>query len=316
MANTGNANLRVVKCPRCLRLLPEPPNLQIYKCGGCETILTAKNKRQENHQQTSDNAASSSQERDDQSANEEHEIPKISKGKSHRKQSWASSTTDDDFHSARFSLSSLSISKNSTFLPYPSKNSIKTTQPRSRISEELEEISRSSLDFSSWGGSSEGSSQLGKRSQPSKRHCRPIMGGSPFVICHHCRQLLHLPADFLASSGRSHKLKCGSCFKILVFSFSATQNQRPFNNPLHRLMGYPSARDILSRPDPASLVKKWEGAMRRDGDGGRSDGQNAGDGARRGAEAKGAAEIGSGEDGEAVNGEGSDLGRGRQRDGR
>lgn len=31
--------LRVVRCPKCNQLLPEPPGYELYKCGGCGTLL-------------------------------------------------------------------------------------------------------------------------------------------------------------------------------------------------------------------------------------------------------------------------------------
>ncbi|KAH0470752.1 hypothetical protein IEQ34_000475 [Dendrobium chrysotoxum] len=51
------------------------------------------------------------------------------------------------------------------------------------------------------------------------RHCRPISGGAPFVICYKCYKLLQLPVDFLVSMKRIHKLRCGSCSEVLVYSF-------------------------------------------------------------------------------------------------
>ncbi|XP_077244234.1 uncharacterized protein LOC143884495 [Tasmannia lanceolata] len=58
-----------------------------------------------------------------------------------------------------------------------------------------------------------------EKRQPVKRHCRPIAGGSPFVICNRCRKLLQLPADFLSSRRACHKVRCGDCSKVLTFSF-------------------------------------------------------------------------------------------------
>lgn len=37
--------LRLVRCPKCRRVLPELPNVPVYQCGGCGTVLQAK-KRQ------------------------------------------------------------------------------------------------------------------------------------------------------------------------------------------------------------------------------------------------------------------------------
>ncbi|KAG2552129.1 uncharacterized protein LOC120652454 [Panicum virgatum] len=40
MANTES--YRLVRCPKCLNVLPEPPNVTVYRCGGCGTTLRAK----------------------------------------------------------------------------------------------------------------------------------------------------------------------------------------------------------------------------------------------------------------------------------
>ncbi|WVZ56842.1 hypothetical protein U9M48_007315 [Paspalum notatum var. saurae] len=34
--------IRLVRCPKCLNILPEPPNVTVYQCGGCATTLRAK----------------------------------------------------------------------------------------------------------------------------------------------------------------------------------------------------------------------------------------------------------------------------------
>ncbi|CAK9324816.1 unnamed protein product [Citrullus colocynthis] len=40
----GEQKVRVVRCPRCENLLPEPSGLPVYQCGGCGTVLRAKSK--------------------------------------------------------------------------------------------------------------------------------------------------------------------------------------------------------------------------------------------------------------------------------
>ncbi|KAF8402469.1 hypothetical protein HHK36_010554 [Tetracentron sinense] len=60
---------------------------------------------------------------------------------------------------------------------------------------------------------------LRERRLPVKRHCRPIAGGAPFVVCYCCRELLQLPADFLLSRKRFLRLRCGGCSEVLKFSF-------------------------------------------------------------------------------------------------
>ncbi|KAK9124779.1 hypothetical protein Sjap_014381 [Stephania japonica] len=57
-----------------------------------------------------------------------------------------------------------------------------------------------------------------ERRQAMKRHYRPIAGGAPFITCYSCSELLHVPADFLLTSKKCHKLQCGSCSKVLKFS--------------------------------------------------------------------------------------------------
>lgn len=43
MTSGVTAKVRLVKCPKCRQLLPELPDHPVYKCGGCGTILQAKN---------------------------------------------------------------------------------------------------------------------------------------------------------------------------------------------------------------------------------------------------------------------------------
>ncbi|KAL9246667.1 hypothetical protein vseg_020173 [Gypsophila vaccaria] len=49
-----------------------------------------------------------------------------------------------------------------------------------------------------------------------KRLCRPISGGSPFVLCDNCFQLLKLPGNFIAKH-KNQQLKCGSCSTVISF---------------------------------------------------------------------------------------------------
>ncbi|RWW04173.1 hypothetical protein GW17_00032624 [Ensete ventricosum] len=106
-----------------------------------------------------------------------------------------------------------------------------------------------------------------------KRHCRPVSGASPFVICDKCTKLLQLPADFLVSRRRAHKLRCGGCHEVLSLPFPAMARAHSEAVPpssdeveghneaelgrdansmaapqLHRLMGYQSASDLLYEP--------------------------------------------------------------------
>ncbi|KAK5770092.1 hypothetical protein PVK06_046242 [Gossypium arboreum] len=45
MARGTAPRVRLVKCPKCRLLLPEVEDVPVYKCGGCDTILVAKNRK-------------------------------------------------------------------------------------------------------------------------------------------------------------------------------------------------------------------------------------------------------------------------------
>ncbi|KAK2637232.1 hypothetical protein Ddye_032024 [Dipteronia dyeriana] len=40
----SNVKVRLVKCPKCWMILPEPADVPLYKCGGCNTVLRVKNR--------------------------------------------------------------------------------------------------------------------------------------------------------------------------------------------------------------------------------------------------------------------------------
>ncbi|CAA6654591.1 unnamed protein product [Spirodela intermedia] len=113
----------------------------------------------------------------------------------------------------------------------------------------------------------------GKQRTP-KRHCRPISGSAPFVICNNCLRLLQLPLDFVVGKGRRRKLRCGACLEVLSFSSIDGLRISPLNvsqsdflpavaagaqrtsmevghgkemkgYSLHELMGYASAHDLV-----------------------------------------------------------------------
>ncbi|XVE90954.1 hypothetical protein DITRI_Ditri20bG0117100 [Diplodiscus trichospermus] len=45
MASETTPNVRLVRCPKCLLVLPEVADFPVYKCGECDTILVAKNRK-------------------------------------------------------------------------------------------------------------------------------------------------------------------------------------------------------------------------------------------------------------------------------
>ncbi|KAK9159335.1 hypothetical protein Scep_005909 [Stephania cephalantha] len=69
-----------------------------------------------------------------------------------------------------------------------------------------------------------------ERRQAMKRHYRPIAGGAPFISCYSCSELLHIPADFLLTSKKCHKLQCGSCSKVLKFSLHKRIHIVPYSS--------------------------------------------------------------------------------------
>ncbi|KAH9607711.1 hypothetical protein KSS87_007055 [Heliosperma pusillum] len=58
-----------------------------------------------------------------------------------------------------------------------------------------------------------------EKRQTVKRCLRPMAGGAPFITCHFCFTVLQLPEEFLLPKGKkTHRVKCGTCSKILEFS--------------------------------------------------------------------------------------------------
>ncbi|CAM0883067.1 unnamed protein product [Alopecurus aequalis] len=142
-------------------------------------------------------------------------------------------------------------------------------------------LSSASVSASALASVSASSSRRGA----SSRHliCRPILGGTPFVACDKCEEMLQLPAAL--SVGRLTRLQCGGCEEILTVTlpaiasgstdrprkiFSAPQpagfgaddaeeqhmrarsrlsgeqpRQGPDEGPLHRVLGYSSVSSVL-----------------------------------------------------------------------
>ncbi|XP_058110687.1 protein ENHANCED DISEASE RESISTANCE 4 [Magnolia sinica] len=101
------------------------------------------------------------------------------------------------YHSCNPSSSHPQLHPDSSFLPH--HHNPHPHEPR-LVEHEMEKLQRK------------------ERRQPTKRHCLPLAGGAPFVICNRCWKLLQLPADFMLSTRRRHKLQCGACSKVLAFS--------------------------------------------------------------------------------------------------
>ncbi|CAN6312886.1 unnamed protein product [Urochloa humidicola] len=66
-----------------------------------------------------------------------------------------------------------------------------------------------------------------KRRPLPRNHCRPVLGGAPFVICSSCGRLVQLPTDFAVPSRATRRLQCGSCSEILSYSYRDPSRKKP-----------------------------------------------------------------------------------------
>jgi Probable zinc-ribbon domain len=79
--------------------------------------------------------------------------------------------------------------------------------------------------------------------------CRPILGGTPFVTCGKCSLLLQLPISM--PTHRFVKIRCGECSEIQVCPLPAKDVTY---NPLHKAMGYGSARILMAPSRQFSMM--------------------------------------------------------------
>ncbi|KAK3147342.1 hypothetical protein QOZ80_3BG0281170 [Eleusine coracana subsp. coracana] len=70
-----------------------------------------------------------------------------------------------------------------------------------------------------------------KRRPPPRHHCRPVLRGSPFVICSNCLNLVQLPTDFTVPSKGTRRLKCGSCSEVLSYSYRDPTRKNKLQSP-------------------------------------------------------------------------------------
>lgn len=127
--------------------------------------------------------------------------------------------------------------------------------------------------------SSSSSSSSSRHRARRAHHCRPVLGGTPFVVCNECSEILQLPATM--PTGKVVRLQCGGCGEALALTlpaggsagrpkkiFSAPQpavravedveehhtlsrrtsrsSEQPRTaGPLHRVLGYSSVSSVL-----------------------------------------------------------------------
>lgn len=93
------------------------------------------------------------------------------------------------------------------------------------------------------------SSSKDRRAVMRKHICRPIFGGTPYVICENCFMLLQVPSTILISKKRLVEMQCGSCSEVLTVPL-----------PSMKFTGKKVAIDMHStvmQVDPVSLNKNY-----------------------------------------------------------
>uniref|UniRef100_A0A2P2LMD1 Uncharacterized protein n=1 Tax=Rhizophora mucronata TaxID=61149 RepID=A0A2P2LMD1_RHIMU len=50
------------------------------------------------------------------------------------------------------------------------------------------------------------------------QHCRPIVGGAPFLTCLNCFELLQLPKKALLKAKNQQKIQCGACSTVITYA--------------------------------------------------------------------------------------------------
>lgn len=111
--------------------------------------------------------------------------------------------------------------------------------PEDKVRRQDKAASSSSLLSSASAPASASSSRRGA----SSRHliCRPILGGTPFIACDECEEMLQLPAA--VSLDRLARLQCGGCGEMLTVTLPARSGGSSTDRP----------RKIFSAPQPAGF---------------------------------------------------------------
>lgn len=73
--------------------------------------------------------------------------------------------------------------------------------------------------------------------------CSPFVGGAPFILCDNCLQLLLIPGTLSTTRKEKHRLRCGACSNIFVF----TIRKKRHNISASKHTNYPS-RYIQGNP--------------------------------------------------------------------
>jgi hypothetical protein len=71
--------------------------------------------------------------------------------------------------------------------------------------------------------------------RPQSRHYRrPILKGTPFIVCSSCIQPVQVPTDWAISTNTVHKLKCESCYAVLSYSKDSVR-KKPYQDSIDQL---------------------------------------------------------------------------------
>ncbi|KAJ1285964.1 hypothetical protein BS78_03G317600 [Paspalum vaginatum] len=108
--------------------------------------------------------------------------------------------------------------------------------------------------------SSASSSRRGWLRAPRAHHCRPVLGGTPFVVCAECSEILLLPAGLPV--GRVARLQCGGCgeaFDLTLPAIGSTDlPKRIFSAPQPAVYGGEDAEEY-----PFARRSNWSGEQQR-----------------------------------------------------
>ncbi|KAI5018960.1 hypothetical protein ZWY2020_043848 [Hordeum vulgare] len=88
-----------------------------------------------------------------------------------------------------------------------------------------------------------------------RRHCLPVLGGAPFVVCGECSELLQAPTSAVPSRRRGNiRLRCGGCEEVLEVALPAAAGIAGPARQTSRVSGSGELERAASRNDGAQQV--------------------------------------------------------------
>ncbi|TVU19877.1 hypothetical protein EJB05_36053 [Eragrostis curvula] len=276
---SGEMKKRFGRCPYCRAMVYKSPDATVFHCSKCQTPIRGKNSKptDQAHRSLSSTGdgdhpplfscfascsyfnaniqgvvapAPSSPSSPYGAFSSAPRVHPINHG-AHRSARFCGGLVDTDEHGEIQPLS------RRTRQPWSSDSSVlrhgvfTTTEPHLLAARALPFVESGAV------GSSWPSSGGGHRERRRKSHCRPILGGAPFVVCGGCFELLQTPATTTAPSRRrGARLRCGGCGEVheltvpTTMPSSAHRTTRPRGAgapklPLHVALGYSSPDPLL-----------------------------------------------------------------------